>query len=407
MAIRLRQVTTASDLETWTRAVTRTFHFTGSIEDAIAFDRRRHEQGDRSTIAEIDREVAGTFRSFDAMLTLPGGAAVDVDAITGITVQSTHRRRGVLTRMMTADLARIAAGGRAAAILWSAEFPIYGRFGFGVATRSLGLTIDRTRAGFRHDAHQDAGTVRFASNEELFECAPAVFDDVRSRTPGEITRSRLKWEVETNVTPWPGDEWKGWHIVSRDERGRADGFASYHVDHLWEHGSPKQTLSVDALTSTSAQARSRLWRFLLGVDLVATVRADRLPLDELLPWQLEDGRAAVFELFPDGLWLRVLDPIALLSQRTLGASSVVVEIVDPAGFATGVFRVEQGNVKRLRRSTADLTIDVASLGTLILGTERAEVLHAAGRIDEHRRGAVERLDVLLRTAAPPHCSTGF
>ncbi len=51
-----------------------------------------------------DRCVA-TFRSFDQEVTAVGGAPVRADAISNVTVTATHRRRGLLTRMMAQDLA--------------------------------------------------------------------------------------------------------------------------------------------------------------------------------------------------------------------------------------------------------------------------------------------------------------
>ncbi|MFD9082811.1 GNAT family N-acetyltransferase [Streptomyces erythrochromogenes] len=47
----------------------------------------------------------GTYRSYDLELPLPGGAAVPVHAITGVSVAATHRRRGLLSRMLNGDLA--------------------------------------------------------------------------------------------------------------------------------------------------------------------------------------------------------------------------------------------------------------------------------------------------------------
>ena len=48
--------------------------------------------------------VVGTLRSWPCELTVPGGAAVPVAALTNVTVSATHRRRGLLTRMLEPDL---------------------------------------------------------------------------------------------------------------------------------------------------------------------------------------------------------------------------------------------------------------------------------------------------------------
>ena len=409
MAISLHRAKTAEDIETWTKAVARTFHFTGPLDDLIALGQRFHASGDRSTLAKIDGAIAGTFRSYDTPLTMPGGDFVDVDAITGITVQSTHRRRGVLTKMMRADLGAAVDRGQAAAILWSAEYPIYGRYGFGSATRANIYTLDRARAALRspRTPTPDSGSIRFVSTEELRRLAPPVFERIRRARAGEITRNKLKWELESNTLAWPGREWKGWQVLSTDSSGTLDGYAQYHVDDHWEHDSPKSTLWVDVVVATTPAAHRRLWSYLIGIDLIATIKANEVRIDDPLRKMLHDGRGLVVEQMSDGLWLRPLDPVALLSARSLGTGSVTVEIVDPLGIASAVVQIEAGNVKRLRRSTADITLDVGTFGSLILGDGSAHELTAAGLIDEHKRGAVARLHTLLHTAVPPHCTTHF
>ncbi len=409
MKLELDRAISVADIDIWTAAIARTFHFTGSLDDLIALNRQIHDEGARSTIATADGILAGTFRSFDTRLTMPGGGELDVDAITGITVQSTHRRRGVLTEMMRAELPEAVERGQAAAILWSAEFPIYGRFGFGVATRAANLTIDVRRATLRDTPSDGAcrGNIRYVTVDELCALAPAPFHRVRSQRIGELARDELKWRIESNVTPWPDHPWNGWQVVSSDAHGDVDGVAKYHVDSVWAHGVPNSTLYVDAIVASTPEAHERLWRFLLNIDLIATIKANDIALDDPLPWMLEDGRALVAEIMADGLWLRPLDPVAMLSQRSLGDGSVTLEIVDPTGFANGVVRVEAGAVQRVHGSSADLTVDTRTFATMFLGTESPRVLAAAHVVDEHRSGSIDKLDALLRTGTTPHCSTHF
>ena len=86
---------------------------------------------DRAIGAFDDATIVGTFRSFATRLTLPGGARIPVNAVSAVTVRPTHRRQGILTRMIADDTRRAAARGDAACILIAAEWPIYGRFGYG------------------------------------------------------------------------------------------------------------------------------------------------------------------------------------------------------------------------------------------------------------------------------------
>src|SRR5579859_1099294 len=68
-----------------------------------------------------------TFCSFTHQVTLPGGAPLTSNAITDVSVAATHRRRGLLSRMMATDLAAARERGDALASLIASEYPIYGR----------------------------------------------------------------------------------------------------------------------------------------------------------------------------------------------------------------------------------------------------------------------------------------
>ncbi len=57
--------------------------------------------------------------------------------------------------------------------------------------------------------------------------------------------------------------------------------------------------------------------------------------------------------------------------------------------------------------SADLTLDIAELGTLWLGDESAVRLAALGRVAEERAGAVALADRLLRAGRRPWCPDIF
>ena len=54
--------------------------------------------------------------------------------ITDVTVSPAHRRKGLLRRLITDDLADAARRGLPLAALTVSETTIYGRFGFGLST---------------------------------------------------------------------------------------------------------------------------------------------------------------------------------------------------------------------------------------------------------------------------------
>ena len=64
-------------------------------------------------------------------MTTPGG--LKTGGLTVVGVLPTHRRNGILTKMMRKHLENVCADGQAISALWASEAPIYGRYGYGLA----------------------------------------------------------------------------------------------------------------------------------------------------------------------------------------------------------------------------------------------------------------------------------
>src|SRR3989442_11396289 len=89
-------------------------------------------------------------------MTVPGGT-LPCGGVTRVSVLSTHRRRGLLTAMMRRQLDDMHERGEPLAALYASEAPIYGRFGYGLATYHAAIEIARSRAAF---ASKPTGNVR-------------------------------------------------------------------------------------------------------------------------------------------------------------------------------------------------------------------------------------------------------
>src|SRR4029079_2892749 len=101
----------------------------------------------------------------------------------------THRRRGLLREMMHTQLQDVRARGELVAMLIAAEWPIYGRFGYGLAVEAAATVVDAETAEFRDPAFR--GSIEIVDLPTLREVAPPVFDRHRERTPGAITRGDM------------------------------------------------------------------------------------------------------------------------------------------------------------------------------------------------------------------------
>ncbi len=95
----------------------------------------------------VDRgAVVGCSGSFGFDMTLPGGAAVPTGGVTWVSVAVTHRRQGLLGRLLEATHEDIDGRGEPLAALTASEGGIYERFGYGIASRVRVTAIDRHRA---------------------------------------------------------------------------------------------------------------------------------------------------------------------------------------------------------------------------------------------------------------------
>ena len=383
--------------------------FLGHAADGEAEFRRPHLDLKRTLGAFDDTRVVGTLRSFTTDMSVPGGA-VSCAALTNVTVAATHRRQGILTSMLTRDLADSVERGEIVGALIAAEYPIYGRYGYGAAVESQDLEID-ARVAFRQPP--DGGSVEFVTGPELRPLAPAIYDVVKAATPGTIERLDHVWDGELEVIERPGWPTKPnrFFVLGRNAGGEPDGFATYHLEDNWDRGRPRGTLHLEELLAVDTSAMSRLWRFCLAVDWIATVKAENQSVDNLLPWLVVDAREVIAVERGDLQWVRVLDTPAALAARTyLAPGAVTLTVTDPLGHAAGTFTLEggpDGAECRPTSASADLTVPVDVLGSAYLGGVPITTLHRAGMIDEHTAGAVTRADAMFRAPVAPWSITHF
>lgn len=318
--------------------------------------------------------------------------------------------------MMTRDLAAAHERGTPVAILIAAEYNIYGRFGFGPATRGHGWNIDLLRAGGLRQglAVPHGGRIDFATMDEVRRIGPDLHDRWRRARPGAIDRSELWWRLTTGDLKAPGREWKQPFVaVHRDADGAVTGLVTYRVDDHWDGGYPDCTLTVGDFLALDGATAVALWRFVFSVDWVRRVVVGNIGVDDPLPLLLAEPRAATPG--PDNVdftWLRVLDVEAAFAARTYGAPGrVVLDVTDPAGYADGRWALEVA-ADGTGRCTAttdepDLALGASQLGSLYLGGETVPRLAAASLVTELRPGAAAAADLLLRTPLAAWNPDGF
>lgn len=349
-------------------------------------------------------------------ITVPGpqGRTADVltDGLTAVTVAATHRRRGLLSQMISQALQAAVDRGDALAILIAAEWPIYGRFGYAPATRAADYTFHIRRAGATITA-DPAGSVRQVEPGELVKYAPDIFDRARRRWVGQVDRPGAWWQRRLGVDRYePISDARGNWIIHESDDG-PDGLLVWKATRDFEIAGGYGAVSVLDMITASELAYRNLWAYLSGLDVIEEVTLRERPIDEPIRWLLRDGRTLKQTYAGDHTWLRVLDVPAALSVRGYGRSErVVLEIVDPdtGGYAAGRYLLDatpEGATCTRTTESADLVLPQRALASSYLGDHSLRTQAIRADIDEPTPGALARVDALFATPTPPWNSTMF
>ena len=166
--------------------------FSGPLLTAfgIRFDPERAARSKRlpelvQRIAAFDGEkVVGSAGGFRFEMTTPGGT-VAMSGLTMVGVLATHRRRGILTRMMRLHLEEARDHGQPVSALWASEGSMYGRYGYGLASLNGVMSLERERAVFKRPASQE-GVLRLLDENEAREPFRDVYERLRPSVPGML-----------------------------------------------------------------------------------------------------------------------------------------------------------------------------------------------------------------------------
>jgi predicted acetyltransferase len=356
---------------------------------------------ERMHLAEEDRTVVGGASAFEFQFTVPG-AIVPGAGVTIVGVLPTHRRRGILTQLMRAQLDDIHERGEPIACLWASEETIYGRYGYGMAALCGEMELQRIYGKFRKPP-EHGGSFRLLSYEEAVEAIPPVYARVAAETPGMFARPREWWETRALHDSESRRDGAGEMvrvILERDGEGIA--YALYRLKMDFEAGSSTGEVRVLEAMGVDGEATAGIWRFLLDTDWMDRVTAELLPVDHPLFLLLQQPRRMRFRL-ADSLWLRLVDVGAALAARSL-EGDVVLDVGD-AFCPWNHARYALDGLKTMENP--DLRLDVSDLGSVYLGAFTFAQLQRAGRVEELSPDAVPRADAAFRADRAPWCPEIF
>ena len=354
------------------------------------------------------KEIVGGAGVFPFEMTVPG-AVVPCAGVTVVGVLPTHRRRGILTRMMRAQIDDVHERGEPFAALWASEPTIYGRFGYGQASHTYEIRLPRVRAILRAGTPAREGVVRLVETDEALKTFPRIYDRVRVATPGMLSRTKDWWELR-RLRDDPSRRPPGSGPLNRaqyERDGRPAGYAMYRIAQSEEDGHWKRHLRVIEAVGVDAVATRELWRFLTELDWTDEILAWLLPTDH--PVQHQFARFDHLDLrVGTGLWANLVDVGAALSARGYaGDGRLTFELSHPfCPWNDGTWTVSNGVAKRSSRRP-DVRLDATALGAAYLGGITFGELARAGLVEEGSRGGLVRADSLFASDRAPWCPEIF
>lgn len=372
---------------------------------------------DRSLAVFDGDDIVATTAIYGRQLTVPGGPA-PIAGVTAVSVAATHRRRGLLSRMMTEQLHDLHAAGREpVAVLWASEPGIYGRYGYGMATRQARLAGRTRELGLRPEISKAAGEISVAAPLDVVDDLAAVYDVVRQEQVGFPDRPENWWRSRFFD---PGNERKGATPMAAAVHTGSTGPDAYAVYATkgdgTETGQPNGQLIVHELVATTPDALAAIWEFVAGLDLVRQLEWRQGQLDGPLTHMLADPRALA-QISIDGLWVRLVDlDRAIASRRYAAPADVVVEVTDkrcPWNAGTWRLLIDADGTGTAERASehdsaaAEVSLDIADLGAAYLGGVSLTTLAAAGRVTANRPAALRALSTAFSGHVTPYCPEVF
>ena len=354
---------------------------------------------ERTLVAQDGATIVGHAAAYTRELTVPG-AIVPAAHVTLVAVAPTHKRRGLLTRMMHRQLREVAAAGREPiAALWASETKIYPRFGYGPAAQRLRMQIMMREV--RPPAPLAPGSpdrLRLVVPRDAIHELSKVYERLRPMRTGWSSRDDRWWRFVLADLESHREGATALHGVVYDTPDGPSGYALWRTKSRWDPRGPDAEVQVQEVVADDPAAYAALWHFLLTIDLARSVTVPFAALDEPLQYLVDEPRRLGSSL-ADGLWIRIIDlPKALAARAYAAPADVVLDVTDPVlEQNTGRWRLtctpDGPTTCTPTTDPADLACTVLELGSAYLGGTSLAALAAAGTVRELTPGALRQASV--------------
>jgi predicted acetyltransferase len=385
--------------------------FGGSrLPDSEIINRRGVLEPPRTLAVFDNEELIATLAVHGLTMSVPGGE-LPVGGVNHVAVRGDYRRRGLMTAMMMTALQDIRDRGEAVSALWPSEAQIYGRFGYGLASRHASLLID----GQPGTAGSPApGEIRMIPDASTADTAllDRLYNSWHATRPGSIARSAERWRQRLQ----PRDDGRGGLAdvvcLLHNDGEEVDGYALYTMRTQWSQGHlPSGTTVGIKVCAQTSRALAALWNHLLSVDMMATAVAPMIPVDDPGIWTLQDPRQWQTQV-TDNVWTRLIDVPAALRARTFARDvDVVLDVADDL-FPDNARRYRlsadaTGAVCDPSTAPADLKVTAAQLGAAYLGGTSLAGFALTDGLEEQRPGALDVVATAFSAPLAPCCIDPF
>lgn len=382
-----------SDLDSWTRASARAFGQHSS--DEYVQVNRLFTELDRTYGAFDGDEIVGTTTTRTSAMTVPGGS-LKLGFVDDVTVLPTHRRRGVMTRMMRAQLDQMRERGEPLAALSASESLIYERFGFGIATWYHRWKIDRRHTAMKMPP-SGGGSLRFVSADTAREEWPKLYASTCESRVGMIHYDAAYWRAALWDAEGQRDGGTEFFHVAYMRGDRIAGLCTYRRR--------ERAILVPYLLGEDAEVEAELWQYCFGIDLILEIQAWPRPIDDPLPWRLQDPRRLERRL-GDHIWLRLVDVKEALAMRGYAEpAGLTFRLSDEfCPWNDGTYLLEAGEDGAECSPTGgepQIELGASDLAAAYLGGVSFATLARAGRVTERAPGALAKADRMFRTERQP------
>lgn len=349
-----------------------------------------------------------TYATIAKGMNVGGARDLPVRLVADVTVRSTHRGRGLLSRIIRRDLSAARDHRVGAAALYAAKADLYGRYGFGPATRTA--RVDVSRRDFKLCVPGD-GRIDTADPTMLTEAVATLHREHHAQTLGSVEMLAGYPEKVCGVGPdhSGGADPSVRALTHSDAAGHVDGLVTYRFQG-WSP--PRSSIEIIELLTADPRVDIALWAAVCQETAADAVVNHHCRPDNPLPWALKDRRAYRQVLSQDGLWLRIIDVPLALSARGFQCpdQTLTMRVTDPLELSAGTYRIEvtDGHARVSRSSEApEVTLDISALSSIYLGGYSALELIDAGLITGRSPESLLAVVKMFQVARAPYCNTHF